>query len=102
MEARRVYEALVIAIEKACAVHGFSEVCDEAQRLGMSGGRANSLTSLRYDFKYESPDGGVVTLDVRSYDPSGPFQNEPDINRFTARLYENGQERTAYDRQYSD
>ena len=56
--------------------------------------------SLRYEYSYTGEAGHSVGLNVRSYDPSGPFQNEPDINRFTASLRVNGLESAIHDRQY--
>lgn len=102
MQARQVYDSLVTAIDKACESRGFLEVCDVAVRLGMTGGEVKAFNSLRYEYAYKDDDGQTVDLNVRSYDPSGPFQNEPDINRFTAKLRVNGSEVVSHDRSYTD
>lgn len=86
MLARNVYDSLVIAIGRACERRGFLEVCDSAVQFGMKGGEIKGGMSLRYEYSYIGEDGQSVGLSIRSYDPSGPFQNEPDINRFTAKL----------------
>lgn len=102
MQARQIYDALVVAIDVACEERGFLEVCDEAIRLGMAGGQTGDIMTLGYKYEYTDEESQVVSLYVRSYDPSGPFQNEPDINRFTAKLHTNGREVASHDRSYTD
>lgn len=102
MQAKTLYEAIVGAIDMACESRGFLEVCDSAVKLGMSGGEVKAFNTLKYEFAYTDSEGGSVVLNVRSYDPSGPFQNEPDINRFTAKLLIKGHEIASHDRSYED
>lgn len=102
MSATSLYNAMIGVIDHACETLGFLEVCDVAARLGMAGGEIKSFNALRYEFTYSDSQGDQVTLNVRSYDPSGPFQNEPDINRFTAKLISGGREVASHDRQYAD
>lgn len=102
MLANTLYDAVTRAIDKACETQGFLEVCDVAAQLGMAGGEVKSFNALRYEFTYSDSQGNQVTLNVRSYDPSGPFQNEPDINRFTAKLILGGHVVASHDRQYSE
>lgn len=102
MQAKKLFDAIASAIDKACESRGFLEVCDSAAKLGMIGGEVKSFNTLKYEFSYADSDGGSVTLNVRSYDPSGPFQNEPDINRFTTKLLRDGREVDSYDRSYED
>jgi hypothetical protein len=102
MQAKMLFDALASAIDNACKSRGFLEVCDSAAKLGMIGGEVNSFNTLKYEFTYTDGEGGSVTMNVRSYDPSGAFQNEPDINRFTAKLLRDGREVDSYDRSYED
>jgi hypothetical protein len=102
MQANILFEEMVRAIDKAYQTCGFLEVCDSAMRFGMAGGKVESFNALRYEFTYADNLGGSVTLNVRSYDPSGPFQNEPDINRFTVKLLREGREIASHDRSYQD
>lgn len=102
MDANQLYSALVTAIDDACVNRGFMEVCDAAQTLGMTGGRTTDQFKLAYSYDFADLSGQSVNLYVRSYDPSGPGQNEPDINRFTVRRSNNGREVDVYDRQYND
>lgn len=102
ISAKDLYESLVHSIDSACASENFQEVCNLAIQMGMTGGEINSFNALRYEFSYLDDEGEIVTLSFRSYDPSGPFQNELDINRFTAKLLSGTREVESYDRQYSD
>lgn len=101
--ASEVFEALRQGIDKAVAAENFITVCNLAEELRMEGGEEQRSASLSYRYQYQSGDGQRVSLHVRSYDPSGPFQNIPDINRFTVNLYD-GQGKTlgSYERSYSD
>lgn len=100
--AKTLYDAVASVIDKACESKGFREVCDVAAQLGMAGGELNSFNALRYEFAYADEVGDQVTLNVRSYDPSGPFQNEPEINRFTVKLISRGREVASHERQYNE
>jgi hypothetical protein len=102
MRAIQIFDSLIIAIDNACKNDGFLEMPEIALHLGMSGGRVESFNALRYEFNFSDSEGHVVSLSIRSYDPSGPFQNIPDINRFTAKLFANGAEIASHDKEYSD
>jgi hypothetical protein len=99
---KQVFDWLADAIERTVAAKGFNEVCQYAEQLGLTGGQTNSMTTLGYRFEGVDASGARVELYVRSYDPSGPFQNVPDINRFTVTLTENGVETGRYHDEYSD
>jgi hypothetical protein len=43
-----------------------------------------------------------IVVSYRSYDPSGPFQNEPDENRFQIAIEFNGNVLQTYDKSYVD
>jgi len=102
MDANQLYSELVTAIDNACANQRFMEVCDAAQALGMTGGQTADRFTLSYKYDFADSSGQSVNLYIRSYDPSGPGQIEPDINRFTVRRSHNGREVDVYDRQYTD
>lgn len=102
MRAQDIYTLLVLAIDQACESEGFMEVCEVAGHHGMRGGRVTAFNALKYEYTYSDSDGHMVHLNIRSYDPSGPFQNIPDINRFTVKLVIGSQDIAIHDRQYSD
>ena len=102
MRAQDIYTLLVLAIDQACECGGFMEVCEVAEHNGMRGGRVTAFYSLKYEYTYSVSNDNMVLLNIRSYDPSGPFQNIPDINRFTVKLVIGGQDIAIHDRQYSD
>lgn len=97
--ASEVFAQISQAIEKACETESLLLVVEEAIRLGMDGGD-NSRINLYYDYTFDDGAGGAVALSVSSYDPSGPFQNLPDINRFSATLAQDGTIRQRIDRAY--
>lgn len=100
--ARQAFDWLADAIERTVAARGFNEVCQHAEQLGLKGGQTKSITTLGYRFDGVDASGARVELYIRSYDPSGPFQNIPDINRFTVTLTENGVQTARYENEYSD
>jgi hypothetical protein len=102
MQAKAIFDAVTRVVDRACESRGFQEVCDSAAKLGMAGGRVSSFNILKYEFTYADGKGGIITLNVRSYDPSGPSQNQPDINRFTVKLLCDGREVESHDRSYED
>lgn len=98
-----VFEALKQGIDKAVSDENFMSVCNLADELRMDGGEEGRSTSLSYRYQYQDGDGQQVGLHVRSYDPSGPYQNIPDMNRITVNLYDSkGNVMASYDRSYSD
>lgn len=101
--ALEVFEKLKAAINDALQNEGFNEVLQVAEKLRMAGGLDTRPMSLSYRYEYRTNEGQKVDLHVRSYDPSGPFQTIPDINRFTATLHDaSGKEIQRIDQQYSD
>lgn len=101
--ATEVFEAIKVGIDKAVEAESFISVCNLADELRMEGGEDESSTSLSYLYEYQGNDGKRVTLHVRSYDPSGAFQNRPDVNRFTVELWDGQGCRLArYEQSYSD
>lgn len=101
--AAEVFEALKRGIDKALETENFLDVCTLAEQLRMDGGEETGTTSLSYRYEYLGNDDRKVTLHVRSYDPSGPFQNEPDINKFTVELFDAAGGRVStYQQSYSD
>jgi hypothetical protein len=100
--ADQAFEALVKEIGRAVVERGFNAVWELAQRLGMTGGRAGSPFTLGYRFQGTDQTGALIDLYVRSYDPSGPGQNEPDISRFTVTVQRGGTQVAYYDAQYEE
>ena len=58
--------------------------------------------SMYYECVYHSTDGNSVNFTYKSYDPSGAFQNLPDINKVKIELFENGVLTAAHDERFSD
>ena len=55
--------------------------------------------SMRYSLTHEN---GSIVINYRSYDPSGPFQNLPDENKYDATLTLNGQPVESFATSFTD
>ena len=101
-QAQGIFDGIVTAIAISC------ENRDDAGFLTFV--RENGLTTtnvpkgpiLRLVHEKMFPDGWSVSVEYRSYDPSAPYQNEPDINKFETKLFHNGNLVTENRQQYSD
>ncbi|WP_448108848.1 hypothetical protein [Pseudomonas azerbaijanoccidentalis] len=103
MNTLSIFSALKDAIQHACQSRDFGGVLRIAESTGMRGGEdKRSITILRYEYKFSDSDGNSVELSFRSYDPSGPFQMEPDINRFNLTLTVDGRQAGQYSDSYID
>ncbi|MHC4050150.1 hypothetical protein [Bradyrhizobium sp. 25ACV] len=88
MRARDLYAQLKAAIERAEAQKQYDLPIDFAVANGFSKKETSSASGgLAFECSYFADDG-AIRLEYRSWDPSGPFQNLPDINRYFLTLYE--------------
>ena len=85
MTEKDTFKSLKNAIEKTCATKTYHLTEEEALSLGLIKSDESSSWTLAYKFERLMPDGTSITLGFRSFDPSGPFQNLPDVNRFVLR-----------------
>ena len=46
------------------------------------------INYMKANVTKDYPDGYSLHVEFRSYDPSGPFQNLPDINKITIELWQ--------------
>lgn len=86
MNIRDVYERMKVAIDQAAATKQYDVPIRFAEANGFMV-RETSNTNLAFECTYVS-EGGAIRLIYRSYDPSGPFQNLPDRNRYYLTLFE--------------
>jgi hypothetical protein len=95
MRTREIYELMQSAIEEAVTQKSQDLVKAAAQRFGFQviETRAPNYEATYFDTTF------VIKLEYRTYDPSGPFQSIPDINKFSLRLYEQTEK---FERDYSD
>lgn len=57
---------------------------------------------MRLNCSFVEVDGSSVHFTYRSYDPSGPFQNLPDINKIRLELRSNGSLIKEYYKEFED
>jgi hypothetical protein len=95
-----IFDCLVEEIKNAVADRGFLSVCNRAMELGLSGGPSDSEFSVGYRFEGSDSTGDMLSLYVRSYDPSGPMQVRPRLTRFTIAVSENCVVKLEYEDEY--
>lgn len=86
MSVRDIYENLKAAIGRAEAEKQYDIPIVLAESLGFVK-RETPQPVLAFEYMYCADDGSIRFV-YRSWDPSGPFQNLPDINRYFLSLYE--------------
>jgi len=88
--AKQVFEAMRTAIDDACRQKDQSIASRVALALGFN--EIDASANFTYAIKYDLAVSPEIKLSIsyRSFDPSGPFQNLPDISRFDlVLLYDN-------------
>ena len=103
LSAEDLFEQLKDAVDRAVARESFGIVNDAAENAGMTGGRKDqSMMTLGFTYEYLDAAGGTVTLVVKSWDTSSPFQSKPDRNKMTVELVRDGKVLQAYSSWYED
>lgn len=82
MNTEEKFLVLKDALTKACSLKDHLIVKDVAKSLGFT--ETEQPRSMTHE--YLGADGWSIVLIIRSYDPSGPFQNLPDVNKFDLKL----------------
>lgn len=102
LQAQQYFEAMKVAIDKTCLERDLSYVNQYAIDCGYNVNNVSSsfTYSLQYDLIFT--DGLQVSLNYRSFDPSGPFQNIPDISRFDLKLINNSQTISSYRNEFEE
>lgn len=103
LSAEDLFEQLKEAVDRSVAGESFGIVNEAAENAGMTGGRKDpSVMTLGFTYEYSDATGGTVTLVVKSWDTSSPFQNKPDRNKMTVELVRDGKALQAYSSWYED
>jgi len=103
LSAEKLFEQLKAAINQSVVEESFGIVNTVAEKAGMVGGRKDpSLMTLGFTFEYTDATGDTVTLVVKSYDTSSPFQIKPDRNKMTVDLIRDGKTLQTYSDFYED
>lgn len=98
-----LFTLLKAAIDQAVEQENFAVATGAAERAGMQGGRKDpSIITLGFTYEFSDATGATVTLVVKSWDTSSPFQIKPDRNKMTVELVKNGQKVDSYTNSYED
>lgn len=85
MRVRDIFHQMKAAIDQAAAQKQYDLPIKLAVQLGFEA--ISPPTSLNFEGRYFADDGAIKFV-YRSWDPSGPFQILPDINRYFLTLHE--------------
>jgi len=100
MENKEIFEEVKRRIQRSCETkdHAILELSD----LGFKKEDVNDGRLIHYQFKLNIDPTSKIEIDFRCYDQSGPFQNLPDMNKFTAHLKEGNEIIETYQDTYED
>jgi len=86
MNTEEKFIVLQEAVTEACSQKDYCIASDVAASLGFTETEQLRSITLSLMYEYQGSDGRSIVLNFRSYDPSGPFQNLTDINKFKLKL----------------
>ncbi|MBH0010968.1 hypothetical protein I6F66_02610 [Pseudoalteromonas sp. NZS100_1] len=87
-------------INQSAMIQNSSYLVDRVREMNLSvSGEAHYY---RLYCTYNEVDGSSILFEFRSYDPSGPFQSIPDVNKIKLQLLQNNQVVSEIFEQYDD
>ncbi len=86
MNTEEKFIVLQEAVTKACSQKDYFIARDVAASLGFTETEQPRSITLSIKYEYRDSGGRSIVLIFHSYDPSGPFQNLPDVNKFDLKL----------------
>ena len=102
MNAENIFEEMKAFVSAACNAKDHSLAVQAAEKFGFCSVPTGSLSQIFADLRYKDPNGSEISLVAKWLDPSGPFQNLPDINRILLTLKMPGQSPIEYRCEYRD
>lgn len=81
MNVQEIFERMKQFVNDACNAKNYLIAVEAAKQLGFHDRQTSATSSVMADLKFRDISGGEVSLVAKWHDPSGPFQNLPDINR---------------------
>lgn len=81
MSAQAVFEQMKPIVWECAQTHSHLEAVRAAEARGFVAKPTPDLSQIYDDLRYSDAEGGTVRLYAKWHDPSGPFQNLPDITR---------------------
>ncbi len=88
MIAQDLFNQISGYIEEAKKSQNSSALVDQVK--GMNLNTTGEVNYMNLNCSYEAQDGTSIKFSFRSYDPSGPFQHLPDVNKIKLQLLLNG------------
>ena len=100
MIAQDNFNVLKMLIDEASQTQDINSLLDKLKNMNLQA--VGELNYMLANYVYQASDGSNIKFHYHSYDPSGPFQNLPDINKIKLELF-NGQELIAkHDARFED
>ncbi|WP_140162557.1 hypothetical protein [Billgrantia desiderata] len=89
MIAEGLFKQIAGYIEEAARSQNSSPLVDRVKALGLD--TEGEVNYMHLKCSYMAEDGSSIKFSFQSYDPSGPFQNLPDVNKIHLQLLKNGE-----------
>lgn len=102
MTTEEFFEEIKTFVDAACREKDHSLAVLAAEKLGFHSFPTSSTSQIFADLRYKDLTGCEIWLVAKWHDPSGPFQNLPDINRIRLTLRVPGRPSIEYMGEYED
>lgn len=102
MNAGKLFEEMKAYVDAACKEKDYSLAVQAAEKSGFRSVPRSSTSSVLADLRYKDVTGSEIWLVAKWHDPSGPFQNLPDVNRIRLTLSVPGRPLIEYMGEYED
>ena len=97
-----IFQTLRISLDEAREAKNHLIAKEAALNNGFTKEDLTHGLTVKYLFRYEDNEDGKIEMEWRSYDPSGPFQNLPDMNKIELKCYIKSQLIDQYQVEYED
>jgi hypothetical protein len=88
MNARELFDQISDYVTEAEMTQNSSPLVDKVKALNLN--IDGEVNYMNLNCSYQDQAGSSIKFSFRSYDPSGPFQNLPDVNKIEMQLFKNG------------
>ncbi|HLT65698.1 MAG TPA: hypothetical protein VKZ80_05025 [Flavobacterium sp.] len=95
-----IFEKVVHRINVACANKCFQDF--DISDLGFKKTDVDDGRLAHYVYNLVKDDNNKIVVDFRCYDQSGPFSMQPDMNKYSAKLIENGKITETHENSFED
>ncbi|MGI2095320.1 hypothetical protein ACRN96_22610 [Shewanella oncorhynchi] len=100
MLAEQKFKELISLVDRASKEQNANLIVDEVPKMGVT--LIGEHNYMLLNGTYAESDGSRLTFHYRSYDPSGPFQNIPDVNKIKIELFFNNLSVSVYEDVFND